>query len=256
MSATRPFVDRLMRAATPRAIPDFAPPPQAVAPGLWALDRHLRLPPGLRLPTRSFVIRLSSGGLLLVSPPPLAAGGLEAVDALGPVEEILVPNSYHYVYAAELAAHYPHAVLRLAPGVRQRAPEAPAGEEVDGAAAPPSWDGTVAHRVLVPAPGIAELALFHIASASLILTDLAFNMVRYPNRLQQLLWRANGVPADFGPSRTARLLLLRDRAAAAEFLAGVLAWPFTRVLMAHGDPLEHDAAATFRRAFAPHLRGE
>jgi len=249
---TRPLADRIMRGVRPRVMRDFAPPPVPVAPDLWALDRRLRLPPGLTLPTRTFVVRLPSRGLLVVSPPPPEAGGLDALDALGAVEEILVPNSYHYVYAEAFAARYPHAVLRVAPGLRRRVPELSTGAEL-GATAPPAWAGAVAHRILGPVGDIAEVALLHVASATLLLTDLAFNMRHFPSRLQGAIWRLSGVPAGFGPSRSARLLLLRDRAVAAEFLAGVLTWPFTRVLVAHGDPLETDAADTFRRAFASYL---
>jgi hypothetical protein len=40
---------------------------------------------------------------------------------------------------------------------------------------------------------------------------------------------------------------------AAAFLGCVLAWPFQRVLVAYGEPLEVNAGDVFRRAFAPYL---
>jgi hypothetical protein len=64
-----------------------------------------------------------------------------------------------------------------------------------------------------------------------------------------------GIPATFGPSRTARTFLLPDRTVASAFLRRVLGWPFRRVLVAHGQPLEEDARGAFQRAFATYLGG-
>jgi hypothetical protein len=97
------------------------------------------------------------------------------------------------------------------------------------------------------------VVLFHRESATLILTDLAFHLVGMMRRFDRLAWRLAGMPAGFGPSRTSRLFLLRDRDRAAAFLERLLAWPFRRVLVAHGEALETNAASEFRRAFAAYL---
>jgi hypothetical protein len=228
----------------------FSPPPRELAPGLWSLDRLLRMPGGLRLPVRSTVIRLRSEGLLLVSPPPAEAGGPEQVDALGPVEELLAPNSFHYLGAASWLARHPRAVFRAAPGLHQRVADLPRGGELTGSV-PAAWSGVVEHAILGPVRGVSEVALFHVPGATLIPTDLAFHRLRHEGLLERAFWRMAGVPAGFGPSRSARLLLLRDRSLAAAFLGRVLEWPFRRVLVAHGDPLEENAAAVFRKAFVP-----
>lgn len=249
--ARRSIADRMMQYARPTLLRGFAPPPVAVAPDLWTLERRLRMPGGPVLSSRTSLIRLPSGGLLVVSPPPLGAGGLDALDALGAVEEILVPNSFHYLYAADFAARYPRAMLRLAPALRERVPDVP-GEEL-GADTPASWRPAVEQQVLGPVRGLSEVALFHHPSATLVLSDLAFNMVHFESAAQRLLWRFSGVPVGFGPSRTARMLLLGDRAAVQAFLARVVAWPIGRIVVAHGEPLETDAAAALRRAFAAYL---
>lgn len=249
----RRLPDRLIALVTPRVATDFAPPPVAVAPGLWSLERRLRMPGGVSLPSRTTIVRLPSRGLLVVAPPPVAAGGLEAVEALGPVDEVLIPNSFHHLYAAAFLARHPGATLRVPPGLAARVPGAPRGEELS-AATPPPWRDVVDHLVLGPVHGVAEVALFHRPSATLILTDLAFHLRTFGSSFERLAWRLSGVPAGFGPSRTARMLLLGDRAIAEPFLHRVLEWPFARVLVAHGDPLTSDAHAVFRRAFAAALR--
>jgi hypothetical protein len=210
------------------------------------------MPGGPGLPNRTTIVRLASGGLLVVSPPPRDAGGLEQVDALGEVKEVLVPNSFHYLYTREFLSLHPNAVLRTAPGLHQRVPGLPVGDELTDSP-PRSWSGIIEHAVLGPVRGASEVVLFHRPSATLVVTDLAFHMLHFENRMERTAWRVAGVPRGFGPSRSARLTLLRDRTVAAAFLARVLAWPFERVLVAHGEPLEENARAVFRTAFAPHL---
>ena len=246
------LLDRLIQSGVPRAVGGFAPPPLEIAPGLWSLERLLRMPGGPRMPTRSVILRLRSGGLLVVSPPSAGGGASEQIAALGSIEEVLAPNSFHYLNAPGFLARQPRAVFRMAPGLARRVRELPRGVEL-AEQSPPSWSGVIEHAVLGPVRGISEIALFHVPSATLVLTDLAFHIPRYESRLERMVWRLAGVPRGFGPSRTARLLLLRDRPAAAAFLARVLAWPFRRVLVAHGDALEVDAPAVFRHAFTAYL---
>ena len=252
MNARRSISDRLVLLVRPRLVSSFAPPPTQIAPDLWSLERRLRMPGGLGLPARTTLVRLRSEALLVISPPPVEAGGLECLDVLGAVEEVLIPNSFHYLSAPGFLARYPHATLRVVPGLHERVPGLPRGQELLEPALP-SWRGVVEHLVLGPVRGVSEAALFHRPSATLILTDLAFHMLQFEHRLDRAIWRLTGVPTGFGPSRTARLLLLGDRTAAAVFLERVLAWPFQRVLVAHGEPLEANAVDVFRQAFAPYL---
>jgi len=252
METRRLILERLIKPIRPRVVRSFAPPPAPIARDIWSLERRLLMPGGLGLPTRTTVIRLRSQGLLVVSPPPVEAGGMEHLDSLGQVAEALLPNSFHYLNAREFLARHPRALLRIAPELRLRAPELPSAEELTDEA-PESWRGSLEHLILGPVHGLSEIALFHHPSATLILTDLAFHMIRFERRLDRLAWRLAGVPAGFGPSRTSRRLLLCDRRVAAAFLERVLAWPFERVLVAHGEPLELNAGRVFRRAFAAYV---
>jgi hypothetical protein len=249
----RSLADRLLPHIRPTRVTDFAPPPEQVDARLWVMDRRLRMPGGPILPSRTTLLVLPSGGLLVVSPPAVEVGGLEALDSLGRVQHVVVPNSFHYLNARQFLARYPGAVFWASPGLFSRVSGLPPGNELTESA-PAAWSGVVELAILGPTRGVSEVALFHRESATLILTDLAFHMVRIARRFDRVLWRLSGVPSEFGPSRTSRTFLLRDRALAATFLERLLAWPFRRVLVAHGESLEVDAAAVFRRAFADYLR--
>ena len=53
---------------------------------------------------------------------------------------------------------------------------------VNAGAARPGEAGVLEYLVLGPVRGLSEVLFFHISSATLILTDLAFNLVRYPRQ--------------------------------------------------------------------------
>src|SRR5713226_7014548 len=137
----RALFDRAL--ALVRPVPDrsFRPSPKEIAPGLWELRRALRLPPAMTLPVRMTILRLPSGGLLLHSPE-LDHETARAIRALGEVEAVLAPNSFHYVFVAGAVAEFAHASLFLAPGLPDRAPTLPKGRIVTEAP-PPEWIGAI-----------------------------------------------------------------------------------------------------------------
>ena len=90
MSQDRSLMDRLLKRAVPRAITACAPTPREISPALWVLDRELRHFGLARLPARTTIIRLRSGALVLVSPPPLLDGAAAAaIESIGAVTQIV-----------------------------------------------------------------------------------------------------------------------------------------------------------------------
>ena len=247
------MLDRMLKRVVARELPDVAPPPYEIAPGLWGLDRELGFPLGMRLPTRSFLVRLDDGGVLILSAPPtLDDATTEAIVELGPVRHIVAPNCFHHVFAPALSQRYPDAALWAAPGLGDRVAGFPDAHEL-GAEPAAAWAGVLEQVVLQSRPGVSEVLFFHRSSNTLILTDLAFNVARYPRLVDHLVWRVSGIPRGFGPGRTSRRMLLSNRDAARECLQRLLAWPFERIVMAHGDPIEQDSRQRMRAAFATYL---
>lgn len=244
-----------MKRAVPRPVAADRPPPHELGGGLWALDRQLQHFGMARLPTRTTLVRLRNGSLVVVSPPALVdADAAAAIGAIGPVRQVVIPNSFHYLYAPEFRRHCPDATLLAPPGLAGRVPELPVDAEL-GPDPPPGWAGELEYTVLGPVGGASEVLFFHVPSATLLLTDVAFHMVHYPRPLDRLVWRLSGIPTHFGPGRTSRMMLLRDREVAHRALVRARAWPFERIVVSHGEPVEGDARAAFERAFAAYLGG-
>jgi hypothetical protein len=84
---------------------------EALAPNLWWVWSLLASPP---MPRNMVVVRLPSGGLLLHSPICLPEEEMARLDALGPVELIVVPNEGHRIDSLRFRKRYPGARV-LAP---------------------------------------------------------------------------------------------------------------------------------------------
>jgi hypothetical protein len=239
-----------MSLGQPRWDATLRPPPRALADGLFALERRCFMPGGVGIPARSFVVRAGGGALAVLSPPPDAEARRD-VAALGRVAFLIAPNSFHYVGLASWATAFPEARVFLAPALRARRPELPAGEElVEGTATP--FTDALAHAVLRPQRGVSEVAFLHRPSRTLILTDAAFHIRDAPPR-DRLAWRLMGVWRHFGPSLTARTLLLRDRAGMADWIERLCRLDFARIELAHGEALDDASPATLRQAFRAYL---
>lgn len=171
---------------------------------------------------------------------------------LGPVRFLVAPNSFHYVGLASWAEAFPEARVLLAPGLRARAPGLPAGDEIaEGVETPVG--GALAHTVLGPMRGVAEVAFLHRASRTLILTDACFHILEAARARDRLAYRMLGAWRRFGPSRTARTILLRDRAQVAGFVERMCCWDFERIAVAHGEVLEPAGREALCAAFRSYL---
>ena len=166
------LAELLVRPVRPVPVADFSPPPRAIADGLWTIDRQLRLS-GVTMPTRMTVLRLPGRGLLLHSPIRLDDPTREAIGALGRVDALVAPNSFHYLFLAEQIAAHPGAAVYLAPGLRERRRDLPSGV-VLGDEPPATWAADMDQLVFGPMQGVSEVVFFHRPTVTLILTDLAF----------------------------------------------------------------------------------
>jgi hypothetical protein len=225
-------------------------PLRQIAADLWVTERSLHPPglPFLDIRTRMTVIRLPDGGLFLHSPVEADAATRAGVDALGPVRCVVAPNYLHHLFAGSWKTAYPQARLLAAPKLprkrRDLAFDAVLGDESDA-----SYAGTIEQLFVQGAPLLNEVAFFHPASRTLMLTDLAFHPTPASSPgLRRWMWLTR-VRDGFGPNGLVRFFI-RDRRAMRGSIDRILAWDFDRVTLTHGEVLETGGREALRRAYA------
>ena len=226
-----------------------------VAPDLWVVDgpeiRFGYLGFKMPFPTRMTIVRLSHGGLFVHSPIALDEKLARAVEALGPVEHLIAPNTIHYWWVPDGKARYPAAQVHAAPGLDRKAKRPLPIDSVLSASPPPEWAGEI-EQVLFAGDVMAEVDFFHRPSRTLILTDLIenFEPARIKSWVLRLLVRlAGAADPDGSAPRDMRVTFRRHRA---EMRAGVermLAWQPERVILAHGRWYAQNGTAELTRAF-------
>jgi hypothetical protein len=229
--------------------------PKPVAEGVWVVDGAPIRRLGVPLPVRMAVLRLGGGDLLLHSPIRYGEGLRRALERLGRVRHLVAPNSAHWMFLPDWQRNCPDALVWAAPGLRDRGQVKRSGLRVDhdlGEVPPAAWAGEVEQAVVPGGFGFAEVALFHRASRTLLLTDLVLNLepAKLPPLARPLL-RLFGTTAPDGkaPVYLRRVIGMR-RAEAARAAARLLAWEPERVVFAHGRWFERDGAAALRRSLA------
>lgn len=219
---------------------------------LWTTDSPLRFL-GLEVGARMTVVRLPGGKLLLHSPIAATADLVREVKALGPVAYLVAPNRLHHLFVGDWQRACPDASTYVAPGLdTKRADLAITGvlaEEPE-----PGWKGAVDQVLLGGFPFSNEVVFFHRPSATLIATDLAFNIGASSPPLTRLVFRVGGAYGRLSPTLLERILV-RDGAAFRQSLERILAWPFERIVVAHGEVSEKGGREELVRGYSWALGG-
>jgi hypothetical protein len=212
-----------------------------VPDSLWLAQYFVRLG-GARINARMTVIRLRSGELVIHSPCPFDQALTTEVAALGKVAAIIAPGNFHWLHVASCQRAFPDAVTYVCPGVEERARQLPF-DVVLGDEAPPLWAGELSQVALQGTRVMREVAFFHHASKSLVLTDLIENVTPNTagtNAYLRLLFRAIGMWKRPSPAPEYRIAW-GDKARVRECMRRILAWDFERVILSHGDLVTQDA---------------
>ncbi|MEN8181504.1 MAG: DUF4336 domain-containing protein [Myxococcota bacterium] len=220
---------------------------RALDEGLWVVD-HPLVVGGLHLGTRSTVVQLTGGGVVVHSPGPLDPGLAEELEKLGPVRALIAPNRLHHLSLAGAGRAFPAARVFGAPGLAAKQPDLHLDEEL-GDEPPELWKTDLTQHCFGGAPRLSEVVFHHPASRSLLLTDLAFHVLHSDSRLTRVAMWLNDGYGRFGPTRLLRRTI-RDRAAARASLELVLSWDFERVIVTHGEVLESGGREALRAAYA------
>jgi hypothetical protein len=225
---------------------------QELAPDLWIADQPLRFL-GLEIGARMTVVRLPGSRLLVHSPIAWSPGLAGEVEALGSPAFLVAPNRFHHLYVREWHAAYPDTRVHVAPGLETKRPDLSIAG-VLGEDLPSDWSGVLDQALVGGFPLANEVVFLHRPSDTLIASDLVFNVGAGSPALTRLAFRWTGA---YGrPSSTLlERLAVRDRAAFRRSLERILAWPISRIVVAHGAVVPREGRAALARAYAWLLRG-
>src|SRR5688500_4239258 len=109
------------------------------ADDVWTDSRPMRFF-GVETGTRMTIVRLSGGGLFVVSPVALDASTKAEVDALGTVAAVVAPSLFHHLSVGAWMEAYPRATFAACPGLEWKRPDLPFSNVLGDTAADP-WRG-------------------------------------------------------------------------------------------------------------------
>ena len=218
---------------------------EPVAEGLWVASARQKLL-GVELGTRMTVVRLSGGGLLLHSVVPMTGALRNEVEALGPVEHVVLPDLYHHLHVGPWVLAFPRARVHAPPGMARKRPDLRIDVELSEVPHP-DWTQDV-KPLFISGCGLRETVFLHPKSRTLIVSDLVENFHSSDHWLTRMYLRAGGIYGRVGFSRLLRWLY-RERPRARASLERVLAEDFDRILLAHGQPIPHGGKEALRLAY-------
>jgi len=202
------------------------------AENLWTVDHELRLPMGVRFPTRMTVVRLNDGSLALISPVPIDDRLAGEPVALGPVSHLIAPNLEHHLHLTPARRRYPEARLLGPAGLAAKEPgltfEPPEARDVA------LFGGILAATAIEGAPRMEETVWLHVPSRTLIVADLVFNIETPPSWQTSALLLVTGTRGRLAQSRVWNFLA-KDVASTRASCRRFMAWDFDRLIVAHGN---------------------
>lgn len=197
------------------------------------------------------VLRLPEG-LMVVCPVAANPDLLEEVRSLGPVRWVVVPNPLRAGSVRGWVAAFPEALCVAGPGFAERHPDLPPARTLHGVRPELPWPADAVDAVVVEGhPVLKEIALFHAASGTLIVSDLVAAVGYAPEtpRRERLRLELQGMKERPGPPLSYKLTVTEPATVRAA-IDRLLAWPFHRVLASRGRPIEVEASTVIRDAFA------
>ncbi len=207
----------------------------------------------LPFPTRMTIVRLAGGGLWLHSPIAYDAALASALSAMGPVRHLVSPNKLHYEHLGAWSRAFPEATVWASPGLRERARARGLDLRFDedlGPEAPEAWGAEIA-QTIIPGSYLDEVAFFHRASKTLILTDTiqSFELAKLKQPYRFLVWLSGAYAGRGQMPIDLRATFSPHRRSVRRAVETMLSWGPERVVVSHGRCIEQDAPGALRYAF-------
>jgi len=215
------------------------------ATGIWTDTRKAKFF-GVETGTRMTVVKLTAGGLFILSPVPLDAETRREVDALGEVRAVVAPSVFHHLSVGEWMAAYPDALFAACPGLEWKRPDLPFNV-VLGDQPHPIWAADL-EQVYFSSRRENEVDFFHAPTKTLLCTDALLNLSEHPDRSTRIVARLMGNRAP--GIGWLEPFMVRDRRLARRQVDRMLDWDFERIVLAHGRLVEQGGLEVLRHAYA------
>lgn len=205
-----------------------------VPDAIWVTERPVWFG-GVRLRARTTVVRLADGALWVHSPCAPTDDVCAALDALGELRWIVVPNQFHHLQTPATAARYPRARVIGPKTAESHNPQVRVSAGFDDADYLRATLELSSVR-LDGVPFLDETVFFHAPSGSLIAADLLISATARDHWSWRFAARLFGLRARVGAPPDVRMKT-RPSAEAAASIAAMRALPIERILVAHTDPI-------------------
>jgi hypothetical protein len=214
--------------ASPRLVAGL----RSVAKGVWIDTSPVRFL-GLHLTANMTVLELRGGGLLLHSPVGLTPERRAAVEALGRVEHLYAPNTFHHLRIGDWQAAFPAARLHAPKGLVKKRKDLRI-DRLHGTTAEPAFEGVIEEH-LIDGFQLQEAVLLYRPARALVVTDLVHNIGRPTHGWTRLYTKAAGFYDRVAVSRVIKAGMRLK--AVRKTLAPVLASDFDTLVVGHGEPV-------------------
>lgn len=214
---------------------------------LWGAEHDLFLPGGVHFRGRMTVVQLSDGNLVLHSPIPIDDPLARSLAELGQVKHLIAPNAFHHMHLAQVRERYPEATLYGPRALSAKRTDLSFSDLTTGAAS--AWSAELQPLLHAGAPKFDEVVFLHSPSHTLLVTDYFFNIQECRGWLTPWVLRTSGAYKKFAQSRWYRWIV-KDKGLARESAERMLAWPFERIVPAHGEVVSERAHEQAEQALA------
>lgn len=204
---------------------------------------------GTRIGRTVTLIRLSSGKVVIHSTAAFSREDLVAISNFGTPAAMIEATLLHDTFAQRARDLFPTIPYFVPPGFPNQSTLS-----ATSLAEPPAWwNGELEVLPLEGMPQVHEHVLFHLSSRTLIVADSVFTLDSSEHWWTRFFFRnIAGIKQPPGMSRFFRMLI-RDRKAFQRSVQNVMIRDFDRVIVAHGEMIEHDGKAKLARAWSEFL---
>ncbi|HET9991955.1 MAG TPA: hypothetical protein VFQ65_25675 [Kofleriaceae bacterium] len=222
-----------MNSETPQISEELVSAP-ALTSRIRFFTSELRILPGVVIPLHSMLVETPTKAVL-VSP----VGTQAELAACEGKQTILVePSLLHHKRLAKAMQRLEPTELWGPEGFADKLPEFK-DARVFGRD-PWPHDDVLSFALIAGVPKRNEVVFFHHPSRTLYTADLAFAIMEPKGMIAPMALRAMGIYKRFGVAKMWKSWV-EDKAAFQASIDRVLAWPFERIALAHGDIVEGNA---------------